>query len=53
MYNLIIKEECCSDDPYENMIILHDLSLDEVFRYIKEIEEKNSYFYEIIRQNGE
>lgn len=53
MYNLIIKEECYSDNPYENMIVLHDLSLEEAFRYIKEIEEKNNYYYEIIKQNKE
>lgn len=51
MYNLIIKDNCCSNVPYENRIILYDLTLEEAFDYISSIEGKNKYYYEIIRQD--
>ena len=53
MYNLVIKESLDFDNPYKDRIILHDLTLDEAFNYIKEIEERDRYYYEIIRQDEE
>lgn len=53
MYNLIIKEQAYSDNPYENEIVLHNLSLKEVGEFIKKIERKDNYCYEIINISEE
>jgi len=53
MYDLIIKDDLDIDNPYLNRIILHNISLETAFKFIELIEKKNSYYYEIIKHEGE
>jgi len=51
MYTLIIKDDVDVENQYCNMISLKNLTLETIFNYIRNIETKNSYFYEILKED--